>query len=680
LPLDTQALHSRMMPRLTIFGAFLLLIWVPALTAQNPDDLQFRVSFVGGSNTYRIGEPIPMQISYSSQAEKKYYGTFTSPQPEFRDVTIRITPAGGFIDPRRLLEAHGWGGDSLSGPGYVTSEPLTLSFDLSQWYRFRQPGTYTVTILSKQISLAETAQEGGGMEQLTLESGRIELEVIPADSAWVAFQLDEIDRELRAPGAPGVHADALYRLALLDTPASVERLLELYLQGSDHADDGALATYLEESSQTNEIIHALQSALKDPELIVPDSLIQVLAALQTRQKLGILPLHPSEQEGQKARSDRLAARDRLRENFAAQAEAVLDASIGLRSGPSRAAVIYQEWLDAERRPATSPVPPERLDELRMDVVAVARDLSLREQTQLLVNGWQTIPHVELLPLIVRLSRLSDSDPSGWYRLQAFQFWCQDWLSDCEAAILADPTAPASKTPIQVILLLHEAERPQLDPMLNRALADRRTGSPLPSEETAALVLRAGSRNLVPLVDGILDKCGPGCGCLGNAQGYLIGYLFRVSPRDAEKRLDAVLERGEDPCGSEVLRTLHFTHYSGDMIPVVTGALNSPNLGTAAEAALFLAEHAPADARGPLWRRLEALWKAWAGRSAELARPFPLSGDSAAGRAEALEEALASALAHAKKWQLSPEERERLRAGCLTDRCRTIADGKMFLNP
>jgi hypothetical protein len=40
--------------------------------------------------------------------------------------------------------------------------------------------------------------------------------------------------------------------------------------------------------------------------------------------------------------------------------------------------------------------------------------------------------------------------------------------------------------------------------------------------------------------------------------------------------------------------------------------------------------------------------------------------------------LASALSHASNWKLTPSEHDHLRDGCLTEQCRAIADGKMWL--
>jgi hypothetical protein len=76
--------------------------------------------------------------------------------------------------------------------------------------------------------------------------------------------------------------------------------------------------------------------------------------------------------------------------------------------------------------------------------------------------------------------------------------------------------------------------------------------------------------------------------------------------------------------------------------------------------------------------LEALWSLWRGRSSELAGEMMNVVPDVRDETLMLEQALASALSHAKNWKLSPTELERLHSGCLTQPCRDIAEGKMSL--
>jgi hypothetical protein len=128
----------------------------------------------------------------------------------------------------------------------------------------------------------------------------------------------------------------------------------------------------------------------------------------------------------------------------------------------------------------------------------------------------------------------------------------------------------------------------------------------------------------------------------------------------------------------VLRTLHSVRPSDGLIPMVTNALDSPNLGVAQWAALYVGEHGPVSSKDALWRRLEALWGLWRGRSPELPGEMMNVVTDVRDETAMLERTLASALSHATNWKLSPTELQRLHSGCLTQPCRDIAEGKMSL--
>ena len=666
------------MRRLAIFGGPFLLIYVGSLRAANPEDLQFRLTFVSGLQIYRIGESIPMQITYSSDAEQKYYGTFMNPQPEFTSVKIQITPHDGVVNPRSLLEARGWAGSIISSRGYLKPQPRTLSFDLRSWYRFEKPGHYTIVVTSEQIQRIKSPQEGGGKEPFTLESDPIDLEILPADAAWNASQMDDIEQILNGPSEPGEKANALYRLALLDTRASVTRLVNTYLEGVDHSADSVLAGYLRESSQTDLIIGMLEAALKNPTATVRDGMTLVLADLQTRGRLGILHDYPTDPQDQEAWNQKLKARTKVHDDYLDQDDAFLSERLRRESGADRAEGIYQLWLDADEEKATSPVATARLAQLQDEVLAVKDDLDRERQFHLLTTAWQDMSHEQLLPLVIEFSKASTAG-NDFQRTEAFQYWCSDWPADCQAEILADVAASKIGTPKYAILLLPERDRPELDSLLKEALSDEGMSRfDVRAQQAAALVLRAGSPALVKDVDRVLDEFAAKGGCSGYIEGDLVGYLFRVSPEEGRKRLDSILERPKYDCVSEVLGTLNSYHYSDDMIPVVTHALDSPNFQAASSSAIFLSQHAPPSGREFLWRRLEKLWKQWDGRSEELDKPLSYPAESPAAAAEALQDALASALTNWKDWRVSPEESDRLRSGCLTERCRLIASGKMSL--
>jgi len=660
-------------------GVVLFLVLGHAVRAASQDDIEFRARLLKDTRVYHMGESIKIEVSYSSQVEKRYYESFTSLSPFREDVALHVSPTDGVLDLRALHEG-GVGGSFVGSEGYLSQQPITQQLDLCEWYRFQKPGFYSVTFTSKQVSRVKSPEEGVGLEPLTLESNPVDFEILPADPAWDSAELSAIEQELNSAANSGERGQALQRLGRLDTPVSVRLMVQRYLAHTDGGEDWAFDFGLRESSQIDIIIPLLRNALSDPAASIPASLPQLLADLETRKELGVMPAQSNDPAGQQKWDEQWKERSRIRDKYVEQANALLASSVEKRVGPGRATAIYQMWYDAVQLNATKPS-PEVLSRLESSVLAAANELDRGRQVQFVALAWQTMPHERLLPLVRKLAEESFKQRPGYVDYGPFQLWCEGWPGECHAAILQNVIDTNARTNKNLILMMTEAEHPELDAMLQAQLRNPAAVQDLSQmQRTAAVVLRAGSRNLVSSVDSFLDNTSfETRGCAGEPSGDLLGYLFRVAPEDAGKRLAAELWDKNDSCGGEVLRTLHSVNPSDDIVPIAIEALDSPNLMNAQSAALYLGAHGPASAASQLWRRLEELWNAWQGRSSELPGEFMSPGSDAEGQAVTLERALASALSHATNWRLDPAEVDRLRSGCLTQTCRDIADGKLFFS-
>lgn len=657
-----------------------LLLAAQAVQGANPDDIEFRARLTKATPTYHMGEPIEVEMSYSSQSEKKYHGSFFGPAPEFAAVKLQITPTDGVLDLAELRRYRGFAGDVLGSEVYVGAQPNTQQLDLSEWYRFQKPGHYWVTFASTEVSRVKSAEEGGGFEHLTLESNPVEFDILPADPAWVAAQMSSIAQELNTATDPGQRGEAVRRLGLLDTPESVQALVRLCVASAKAGESWIYDSPLRDSSQADVIIPLLLATLSDPTIETPEDLPGLLADLQTRKQLGIRAAYPNDQAGQQKAKDDWEARSKVRDNYLAQDNALLAASIARRSGAERAAAIYQVWFDFTQLNAATAQAPETLARLQSNVLAVANDLDRDRQVQFLILAWKTMPHEQLLPMVRQLAVDSLNRPPGYDNHDAIRLWCEGSPADCNAAILQNVIDTNAKTDRNIILMMPEGEHPELDELLETQLKGLLIYSNWNQlQRTAAVALRAGSRDLVPAVDAFLDRCGGSSGCPEGVQGDLIGYLFRVAPEDAGKRLAAALQDTNNSSGTQMLRTLHLDRPSDGVIPIAVKALDSANLSTAQWAALYLAEHAPASVEDALWQRLEVLWTAWRGKASELPDHATGLTPESDGQAANLEQALASALAHGTNWKLSTGEVSRLHDGCRTQMCRDIADGKGWSN-
>jgi hypothetical protein len=670
--------------------AFLLILvglWTtPVFSGTNPDDIEFKIRFVGDKSSFHIGEPIEIEISYSTKIEKKYLGSWTSPSPGLEGVTPTLTRTDGVLDLRAVRDYMGFAGSILSSIGFLGSEPVTQRLELGDWYRFQKPGHYAVMIRSSEVSRAKGAEEGGGREHLSLESNPLEFDVVGIDPAWGMSELAEIERMLENKEDPERYR-ALHRLILLDTPPSVRKLVQLYLSKADVTDNSGDVVYrgLRESSQIDVIIPLLEAALSDPQVKPREGITDLLGGLQVRKELGVLPPRPQDPDGQTEWKDRYDARTKIFQKYLAKANVLVLQSIERRSGPERAAAIYQAWFTAERQNASKPVKPEILSRLRSEVLSTALELGPGERVQILYSMWPRQPHGELRSIVVSLAESRRKEDS-FYIDEGYKFWCEGRPQECSNAILSDAIHPGTPTSKNAVFLMAESEHPELDEILSARLKDPgMLQDSWESQRAAAIILRAGSRKLRPAVDEFLDKyvAQPGYGC--EIEGYLIGYLFRTALADATKRFAEETGSGNHSCASQLLRTLDTVRYSDELIPLAAKALNSGDLGSAEMAATFLGFRGPATVGSVLWLRLETLREEWRERAAELrvADTGILDGgvrEQAAqlerARTVQLEQALVSALVRGASWKLTPGEQERLQEGCLTEKCREIADGKM----
>jgi hypothetical protein len=676
------------LPRLSLV-LLILGLAIPTLNAQtepppptpvtNPPDLKFQARLLSDSHEFHTGEPIQIEISFSSDAEKKYQTSRMNPNPDLGGVVPQLSSMDGVTNLSALRRDPdgGFGGSFLSGgPEFLQSNPITQRVDLSAWYRFQKPGHYSVTVTSNTVWRIKTVEEGGGREIFDLESNAVEFEIVPHSTEWDAMELANIQQALESVNNPGERLAPIQRMAYLDTPAAIRNIVTLFLQSSNDSSGWLIYSGLRESSQTDLIIPLLQSALTDPSVTVPSQLPELLASLQTRRDLGLQGPAPSDPAQKAAWDQKLKEWYKVRDGYLARNNAQLLAGIQLRTGPSRAKAIYQAWANAERLNVSTPQPPNFLAQLRQEAFNVERELEPYQRLELVRSSVQALPQEQLLPIVRDVSR-GTGPAADNYVFTAFELWCHNWQDGCNAEILHSAADPETKLNKLEFLMLSESERLELDAILQERLMDPNlVWSGFTSNNLSALVLRAGSKNLVPAVDAVLDRYAAMERRECETQAYFIGYLFRFNPKDAGARLSAMIQNPSDQCGGQILGLLSQTRYFDAMLPIAAQALNSPNLSVAATSAVFIGAHAPESAKAVLLQRLDSLHRDWHSRAAELQSSAFSWGSTPPELAARLEQSLTSALVNGANWHVTDADRENLRSACLTEMCRNVADGKM----
>src|SRR5580704_4420629 len=432
------------MLRATAIGALLFLACARCASSANPSDIHFAASLVNNSNSFHIGERIKLEFSYSTESVKKYQGSFFSfscpvdPHP---------VPANGFIN---LKESRIEAGSFAGSNPVLGSQPYKRQTDLNICLRFQTPGHYSVSFTTEEVSRMKGPEEGGGLERITLESDPIELDILPDDPSWNANELETIRQDL-ASSDPSLHQAALEQLGYLDSPASVEVLFHLYLSNSD-PDTGLVERGLLETSHLELAISLMHAALSDPSVEVPEALPRHLADLQVRLKLAPESRFPHDSARQEEWRKQDDVRNEMYAEYLAQANTLLLASVEHRSGAFRARAIYGAWLAAEQLNQWKSEGPDSLLSIRRSVIDVAGDLDLAEMAQVLVSEWPKVPHEQLLPIVLSLTKdPSNGDP------EIFKLFCEGWPRDCDAAILTGIQHSSLGVVPEITLLLPESE-------------------------------------------------------------------------------------------------------------------------------------------------------------------------------------------------------------------------------
>ena len=164
-----------------------------------------------------------VQISDSTRTKEKYRGIWTTPSPTLSMVTLQLSPTGGAVELRSLHE-----GSFIRRPPKRQSYPQIPSLEGGPRERYRfEAGPLRTARLQLRSFPDQERGEGGGREPIGLESNPVEFGVLAGDAAWQARELASAVEDLGID--PAAHAQALHHLGLIDSPASISKLVSLFL-------------------------------------------------------------------------------------------------------------------------------------------------------------------------------------------------------------------------------------------------------------------------------------------------------------------------------------------------------------------------------------------------------------------------------------------------------------------
>jgi hypothetical protein len=392
------------------------LVFVCAAAFAVGQDATVRLATEGGRTTFRIGEPIQVELTFQAQTKDRVDDWATerfAPKLEF-DV-FHVEPADGALDPLADWPAsvaiHQWDDgwhDVLRYP------PATITIPLNHFVSFRKPGHYKLSVETSRLE-----------KHPSLRSNRIEIDIVTPEASWVEARFAEAQKDIYSE-----HYTASYRaleaLRALETAEAARELARFRLATRYPTPNAALRS----SPYKREALSVFDDAISEPDGIV--GLDQLTLAVE---------LAAAERGGNQEQVER--------EYFAKLGDA-----ISRKVGRARAMAL--ETLSHG---------PQAGESVRKSLVESFESLPEANQAMLLERDWARIASPEIVPLLRRLA-----DGSGKLRDSALRRLAELDRAAARAIVLERiRRGDAGRWSLRAMLDLPEATLPEMDQPLLQAL-------------------------------------------------------------------------------------------------------------------------------------------------------------------------------------------------------------------
>lgn len=636
-----------------------------------PVDLQVKLRSATGSNRFRMGESIPIEILLSSSTPNRYLEpcelfserSFGFPQCRFFSRwSFSITPENGWMDyTKEFGGLRTSGGPIFEVPNPdLSSQPATFSYLLTNRFRFDKPGEYRVRF-SVQVGFDDETTQPNPKSDPSVQphsvsvTREIALQIVPAEAEWQEEIVRKGEEAYAQPQPPITNSpspkllqyqQATRALCTLGTPEAARVLAKVLAQGN-YQGNYDLQTCLDRSPNVPAAVEEMRRLLVDPDVAVSPSFFQALILL--------LNLDDSKKSGVSLLSQEIVdeERDTL---FAALPRKRGDAQL-----PSLVTVL-QYPLRTKSKPMDMaydlPFPTPVI------AAAAANFDRLPSQSQelLLEDAWDRIRSPLMLPVVRRKAEAGEG-PSllRWLELDP---------APATAFIRNEIVRPQPRFSSYYLRLpdvsLPDQERQIAANFANFAsLKDDRD-----LVHAATLLHRYATGAVLPIVLPFIDAKLTEWPC--SVQLPVLAYLLKASPEEAAPRVDEALKstNKRQVCTSRLLTTLGFLE-PGPALERLAIAQIETGTPAAADGAHYLQQYGDSPAsyveRGraaaiklKVWEQL-LLWQQRFVSSGAEQRVNKGMGTPDDMAKRELITALIDAFENAQSWVLSAEDANRLEA-------------------
>jgi hypothetical protein len=637
--------------------AVALLLFGSAAYASPPDpcsltstvkDAQLSIAIPDGRSSFREGEIIPLQLSFTSTADKRYWADDRNYdrsgrlslevyclEPDARDPLADYFRVGLFM------------GGGLGGTQQLSTTPFTASAELNEW-RQPAPGHYRLYVVSFRVWRPPDPAESTpyGRVSPTLRSNSIEFEVTTSDFIWQNKKLENATAIYESASGDDQRR-AARELRFLNTEKSAQTLANLFWALNDQHAGWDLMFGLVGSPHRAEVIGAMQREISNPTHPISQDFLYTLTKLQITSdpSWDPPPYDPAHAEVSQEFWQKRQAHER---DLMRAALLPVVTALPLKTDRAHAVTLHtiaesSDLLDA----ATS-------SQIRKQLVEQWAALPENTKQELIQYRWPLIAGPDMLPnLRTFVSRTAPParTTDAMARDAALQHIYDLDATAGRTLIVRDLNNPQAQPSLSLVKLLSADE---LRPIVKDAVA--RVEKNDARELDYHLVELFADESLLPEIKTVFNDNLGQWAC--EAQTAILRYFLRVDTLYGEKAVSSSL------AARKVTGCYHFLLGDlGDDLPKVEPlaikALDDSDLEVANNAVAALGHWGTPSAEPALWARLKSFHKEWQNRQAQLIQRPPYTDP--VGLATSLELTLVNSIATGTNWICGPEKFARLSA-------------------
>ncbi len=622
---------------------------------QSPD-VRLQVETENGNSQFQIGEIVPLKLSFTSGAPKKYQISMATYDRSGRMgyEEFQVQPSGGWSDPLRAYFAYGgFIGGGLRSFRFLSQQPTVMYLDLNEWVRFDHPGKYSLRVVSRRVG--ELPNDKTYPDKSTeLVSNELQLTIVSARKAWQEGTLRKATATLDGGSSPGNKATfttgplkdsqtALKVLRYLGT-AEAARELTRRLRGDDSNTDLQCMFGLVGSPYRDAAVSEMQRLLADADHPVSSTFLHAFTVLMRN------PDQSPEALGQEDKRNSEIIRSELLNAVSRKRGKALALTLNT--------VLAWSYEEGKPKPVSG--------QLAAQLAAVFDQLPVEKQKDILESRWELIKSPDFLPILQKYARQyrefpvpNEVNASNSLHLTgaALRRWYELEPGEARAVIIQEIVRSNPRYSASVLGVLPEKTLPEVEHIIAEHFAAEGVSS-YGAENLASLLQRYATDSVLPHILPVADKYVGRWACA--IQAPILAYLLRVNSEVARSRIEkAMAARGEgySACNHSLLVELGALQPDPMLEKIALSSLDDDDPEVAANAATFLGKYGSVASEDSLLERLIGWSEKWHGREQEL-RYVP--GETNANLWQgALGTNLILALATAKSWLADENKLRRL---------------------